>query len=303
MVFSRYFCIGAITADDFFGWGFWNGTNIVHDLIEFLFEVGKLVKKLPTEDSSGLKFWKWVSEIKLHYLLSLLVKFQTLAKHFLIWETKTPFDFLWEVFSFLFSTQLNLFIFYYFFKSSQISLKFYLLSVTPSNPYKFYKFICFMWFHQITISVSSCIIYFGVSILWHRTWWLAWKLHQWVSIFVLWVPKFQFFHYSYYHFVFIQLVVWFYQRSPFFLWFRSIFAFSTHFIFSPVTFLLDYSCLWLTSWVSFVVIYRFGLVWCIYKGQPCNSSVLVPLQILQQMGKKKLMSFLFVPFFHFPFLF
>ena len=168
--------------------------NTVHDFIEFLFKVRKLVRKFLTKDSSRLKFWKRISESK-HYLLSLPLKFQTLAKHFLIWETKTTFDFLQEFFSFLFSTQSNLFAFFYSIKFICFLLlnQIYFLSFTPSNPYEFFKFICFMWFHQITISVSSCIIYFGVSVLLHRTWWLAWKLHQWVSIFVLWVRNFKFF--------------------------------------------------------------------------------------------------------------
>jgi len=79
-------------------------------------------------------------------------------------------------------------------------------------------------------------------------------------------------------------LVW--SMFPIFLWFRSIFVFPAHFIFFLITFLLDYSCLWLTSWVSFVVICRFGLVWCIYKGQPCNSFVPVPFQICSKWARK-----------------
>ena len=63
------------------------------------------------------------------------------------------------------------------------------------------------------------------------------------------------FRYFHYHFAFVELVVCFDERfTTFFICFCSIFAFPTHFVFTPVTFLLDYSWLWLTSWVSFVVV-------------------------------------------------
>jgi len=109
-----------------------------------------------------------------------------------------------------------------------MSIKIYLLSMIPSNcNFRFklyYLFGCInshqAWYVVATMEVASASFHF-----------------------CLLGSKVFIFRYFYYHFVFIELVVWFDERfTTFFIYFCSIFA-----VFILVAFFLDYLWLWLTS--------------------------------------------------------